>query len=51
LIPYWAAQLGKTTLHARQVGRRGGELFCKLKGDRVEIAGNGALFLRGAIQF
>lgn len=50
LIPYWAAQLGKTTLHARQVGRRGGELFCKLKGDRVEIAGHAALFLRGTIQ-
>lgn len=50
LIPYWAAKLGKTTLHARQVGRRGGELFCKLNGDRVEIAGHGALFLRGTIQ-
>jgi PhzF family phenazine biosynthesis protein len=49
LIPYWAEQLGKTTLHARQVGRRGGELFCKLNGDRVEIAGRGALFLRGTI--
>lgn len=49
LIPYWAQQLGKTTLHARQVGRRGGELFCKLNGDRVEIAGRGALFLRGTI--
>lgn len=51
LIPYWAEKLGKTTLHARQVGRRGGELFCKLKGDRVEIAGRAALFLRGTIQF
>lgn len=49
LIPYWAQQLGKTTLHARQVGRRGGELFCKLNSDRVEIAGRGALFLRGTI--
>jgi PhzF family phenazine biosynthesis protein len=50
LIPYWADKLGKTTLHARQVGRRGGELFCKLNGDRVEIAGHAALFLRGTIQ-
>lgn len=49
LIPYWANQLGKTTLHARQVSRRGGELFCKLVGDRVEIAGYAALFLRGRI--
>ncbi|HZS52990.1 MAG TPA: PhzF family phenazine biosynthesis protein [Bryobacteraceae bacterium] len=50
LIPYWAEKLGKTTLHARQVGRRGGELFCKLNGDRVEMAGHAALFLRGTIQ-
>ncbi|SRR5579884_1833244 len=50
LVPYWAAQLGKTALHARQVGRRGGELFCQLMGDRVEIAGYAALFLRGTIQ-
>ncbi len=50
LIPYWANQLGKTEFHARQVGRRGGELFCKLNGDRVEIAGRAAPFLRGTIQ-
>jgi predicted PhzF superfamily epimerase YddE/YHI9 len=51
LIPYWAGKLGKTTLHARQVSKRGGELFCKLLGDRVEMAGNAALFLRGRINF
>jgi PhzF family phenazine biosynthesis protein len=49
LIPYWAEQLGKTTLHARQVSGREGELFCKLLDDRVEIAGYGALFLKGSI--
>jgi PhzF family phenazine biosynthesis protein len=49
LIPYWASELGKTTLHARQISRRGGELFCKLSGERVEIAGHAALFLRGRI--
>lgn len=50
LIPYWATKLGKTKLHARQIGPRGGELFCQLAGDRVEIAGYAALFLRGRIQ-
>jgi PhzF family phenazine biosynthesis protein len=50
LIPYWANELGKTDLHARQIGPRGGELFCKLLGDRVEIAGYGALFLKGRIR-
>ncbi|MBV9155011.1 MAG: PhzF family phenazine biosynthesis protein [Acidobacteriaceae bacterium] len=49
LIPYWAGELGKTNLHAKQISRRGGELFCKLAGDRVEIAGQTALFLKGKI--
>lgn len=49
LIPYWASRLGKTTLFARQVSARGGELWCKLAGERVEIAGQAALFLRGTI--
>ena len=49
LVPYWASKLGKTVLHARQVSRRGGELFCKLLDDRVEMAGHTALFLRGTI--
>jgi PhzF family phenazine biosynthesis protein len=49
LVPYWAKELSKTELHARQVSARGGELFCKLAGDRVEIAGHAALFLKGTI--
>jgi predicted PhzF superfamily epimerase YddE/YHI9 len=49
LIPYWAEQLGKTELYARQVSKRGGELFCKLEGDRVKIAGNAVLYLKGEI--
>jgi PhzF family phenazine biosynthesis protein len=49
LIPYWAAKLGKASLKARQISKRGGELFCRLNGDRVEIAGSAALFLRGRI--
>jgi predicted PhzF superfamily epimerase YddE/YHI9 len=49
LIPYWAAKLGKNTLRARQISTRGGELFCQLKGDRVEIAGHCAFYLKGKI--
>jgi PhzF family phenazine biosynthesis protein len=49
LIPYWAEKLGKTELFARQVSARGGELFCELKGDRVRIGGNAALYLKGEI--
>jgi predicted PhzF superfamily epimerase YddE/YHI9 len=49
LIPYWAGKLGKQSLHARQISPRGGELFCKLSGDRVEIAGHAVLYLTGRI--
>lgn len=49
LVPYWAQKLGRTKLHARQVSKRGGELFCTLNGDRVEMAGHSRLFLRGTI--
>jgi PhzF family phenazine biosynthesis protein len=49
LIPYWAQRLGKTSLFARQVSARGGELKCELKGERVRIAGRGVLYLEGRI--
>jgi len=50
LVPYWASRLGKTRLHARQVSRRGGELACELRGDRVLIAGRAVLYLEGTIE-
>jgi PhzF family phenazine biosynthesis protein len=50
LIPYWAKRLGKDRLHARQVSVRGGELFCEIRGDRVQIAGHGVLYLQGEIE-
>jgi PhzF family phenazine biosynthesis protein len=49
LIPYWAKRLGKTELTARQLSNRGGELYCRLRGDRVDIAGRTVEYLRGEI--
>jgi len=49
LIPFWAARLGRQALHAHQVSKRGGELFCRDLGDRVEIAGTAVLYLTGQI--
>jgi PhzF family phenazine biosynthesis protein len=49
LIPYWAKELGKDKLFARQVSERGGELFCESAGDRVKIGGNAILFMKGEI--
>lgn len=49
LAPYWAARLGKTTLEARQVSKRGGRLHCRVAGDRVHIGGRAVLYLEGVI--
>ena len=49
LIPYWAERLKKTKLHALQVSRRGGELWCELNGDRVTMAGHAVEFMRGTV--
>lgn len=50
LMPYWAARLGRASLTARQVSRRGGELRCRLDGDRVHVAGKVVPYLEGEIE-
>lgn len=50
LVPYWAKRLGKKQLHARQVSKRGGELWCEDRGDRVTLAGHAVEYLRGKIE-
>ncbi|MGB8951236.1 MAG: PhzF family phenazine biosynthesis protein [Candidatus Aminicenantales bacterium] len=50
LIPYWAEKLNKTKLHALQLSRRGGELFCVHAGNRVQISGKAVLYLKGEIE-
>ncbi len=49
LVPFWAGRLGKGRLHARQLSRRGGELWCEERGDRVAMSGHAVLYLRGTI--
>ena len=50
LIPYWSKRLGKTKLFARQLSRRGGELWCEDRGERVKIAGRAVKFLEGSLE-
>lgn len=50
LVPYWSARLRKPDLHALQVSARGGELWCRELGERVEIAGHAVLYLQGELQ-
>ena len=47
LIPFWADKLGKNTLHAKQISERCGVLYCESKGDRVTIAGECVLYIKG----
>ena len=49
LTPFWAARLGKTTLEARQVSRRGGRLQCTLSGERVILRGRAATYMTATI--
>jgi PhzF family phenazine biosynthesis protein len=49
LTPYWAPRLGKDSLRAHQVSRRGGEVLCELRGDHVMLGGRAVLFLEGTI--
>jgi len=49
VAPYWAARLGRGTLHALQASARGGVIDCTLRGDRVALAGRCAFYLEGTI--
>ena len=49
LIPYWSKRLGKKALHARQLSKRGGELFCEDRGERVGIGGNAVTYVEGKL--
>jgi PhzF family phenazine biosynthesis protein len=51
LAPYWAGRLGKETLRAQQLSRRGGSMVSTICGDRVKIAGRGRLYLQGTLNF
>ncbi|HEY4592790.1 MAG TPA: PhzF family phenazine biosynthesis protein, partial [Thermoanaerobaculia bacterium] len=47
LTPFWARRMGKTELRAFQASRRGGEIVCRLAGDRVELEGACVFYLEG----
>jgi PhzF family phenazine biosynthesis protein len=49
LAPYWAERLGKTAFRAFQASPRGGEIACRLVGDRVELEGSCVFYLEGEV--
>ena len=50
LVPYWAAELGRSDFTAAQVGARGGELRCRLAGDRVHLGGEARTVIEGTFR-
>ena len=49
LIPFWSEKLGKYDLHALQLSKRGGEIWCEQKGDRVLMKGRAVYYMKGEI--
>ncbi len=49
IAPYWAGVLGKNEINAWQASARGGRVQCTVKGDRVTLAGNRALYAESEI--
>jgi len=50
LGPLWASKLGKRSLFARQLSRRGGDVWVKLDADRVKISGHAVDYMKGEIR-
>jgi PhzF family phenazine biosynthesis protein len=51
LAPYWCARLGKSQLRAYQASTRGGEITCRVVGDRVELEGQCVFYLEGEAEY
>lgn len=51
LIPFWNYKLGKETMNAKQLSKRGGDIYCEQKGDRVIIGGQCVFYMKGEIEF
>jgi PhzF family phenazine biosynthesis protein len=47
--PYWAAELGREDLVARQLSRRGATLYVRPEGERVRIGGHATTVLVGQL--
>jgi len=50
LTPFWAERLGKTEFRAFQASRRGGEIVCRLSGNRVELEGSCVFYMEGKVE-
>jgi PhzF family phenazine biosynthesis protein len=51
LAPYWMRRLEKAELRAFQASKRGGEIICRLTGERVELEGSVVFYMEGKVEF
>ncbi|RYF99079.1 MAG: PhzF family phenazine biosynthesis isomerase, partial [Caulobacteraceae bacterium] len=51
LVPYWSERTGKSEFRAYQASKRGGEVICRLLGDRVDLEGGCVFYLEGKAEF
>jgi PhzF family phenazine biosynthesis protein len=50
LIPFWSEKLNKRSMHALQLSKRGGEIWCEqLNAERVTMSGNCVYYMKGEI--
>jgi PhzF family phenazine biosynthesis protein len=50
LIPFWSYKLGKDKMNAKQLSKRGGEIYCEQKGERVIMGGKCVFYMKGEIK-
>lgn len=51
LAPYWANELHKTKLWAKQLSTRGGDVTCERKRDGILLYGQAVLYMKGMIYY
>ena len=49
LIPFWSYKLEKEKMKAKQFSKRGGNIYCEQKGERVIMGGECVFFMKGEI--
>ncbi|XP_067672876.1 phenazine biosynthesis-like domain-containing protein 1 [Haliotis asinina] len=50
MASYWSRQLDKNEFYARQCSPRGGDIHLRVDGDRVHLAGNAVIIMRGTLE-
>jgi PhzF family phenazine biosynthesis protein len=49
LIPFWSEKLGKNKMLAKQLSKRGGDIYCEQNGDRVVMGGECVFYMKGEL--